>query len=108
MTIFVEPLEPMPEHGALRGYFYRQAGLYIAKHAHLLIALWDGSEKRSSEGGGTFETINFMRQKDGVVCHIPAPRRSNPMTVPQHRWYFPDNEMKRQVNRNFRQKANIS
>lgn len=30
--------------GQVRDWRYRQAGLYIAKHSHVLLALWDGTE----------------------------------------------------------------
>ncbi|MDR1131147.1 MAG: hypothetical protein LBL15_01865 [Oscillospiraceae bacterium] len=73
-------IEPVPESPP-RGYFYRQAGLYIAKRAHLLIALWDGRETLYPEGGGTFESVDLMRRENGIVFHIPAPRLSAPETV---------------------------
>ena len=59
-----------------RGYLYRQAGLYTAQHAHILIALWDGSETPSPGSGGTYETICFARQENIIIIHIPAPRLS--------------------------------
>ena len=40
-------------------YEYRQLGIYMAEHSHILIALWDGKEPKSSFGCGTVEVINF-------------------------------------------------
>jgi hypothetical protein len=74
----VGTLEPPPTGNIPRGYYYRQAGLYVAKQAHLLLALWDGVEILHPEGGGTYETIDFMRRKNGAIYHIPTPRLSNP------------------------------
>lgn len=44
--VFVSPaLEPYDKKfGTERDWLYRQAGLYIAKHSHVLLALWDGSD----------------------------------------------------------------
>lgn len=40
-------------------YWYRQVGVYMAKHAHLMIALWDGKAPISSYGCGTVEVVEF-------------------------------------------------
>ena len=37
------PTEAEPETPS-RDYFYRQAGIYMAAHSHVLLALWDGGE----------------------------------------------------------------
>ena len=90
-----DAIQPEPP----RGYFYRQVGLYIARHAHVLIALWDGKEILHAEGGGTFETIDFMRRENGIICHIPVSRvsggfskelSSNCSTVPKENLPEPD------------------
>lgn len=68
-----------------RGFYYRQAGIYIAEHAHLLLALWDGEVKLTPEGGGTYETVDLMRKgshrkrgmlvrENGLVLQIVTPR----------------------------------
>ena len=72
----IEP-KPAPDGDPARSYYYRQAGLYVAKRAHILIALWDGAEKLSPEGGGTYETICFARHENAIICHIPTPRLSS-------------------------------
>ena len=40
-------------------YEYRQAGIYIAEHCHVLLALWDGCPPEKQFGCGTVEVINF-------------------------------------------------
>lgn len=44
--VIVSPkLEAYDErYGKVRDWRYRQAGLYIVKHSHVLLALWDGAE----------------------------------------------------------------
>ena len=88
---FVVPAEEKPSSQASRGFLYRQAGIYIAMHSHILLALWDGVELRDPAGGGTFETVDFMLHggwrnavdehaayfkspQDGMVWHILTPR----------------------------------
>lgn len=75
--------------GLERGY--RLAGLYIAKHCHVLMALWDGSPAKR-DGCGTAEAVDFMLsgvdslEKDpfsrtgfeAAVIHILTPRASRP------------------------------
>jgi hypothetical protein len=41
-----------------RDYAYRQAGVYVAAHAHVLLALWDGKDTATSNCG-TAETVRF-------------------------------------------------
>ncbi|MDE7264721.1 MAG: DUF4231 domain-containing protein [Clostridia bacterium] len=40
-------------------YEYRQLGIYIAEHSHILIALWDGKPPKAEYGCGTVEVIDF-------------------------------------------------
>lgn len=40
-------------------YGYRQVGVYLANHAHITIALWDGKAPKSDFGCGTVEVIDF-------------------------------------------------
>ncbi len=69
-----------------RDYHYRQAGIYLASHSHVLLALWDGTNA-SPSGCGTAEIVDFMLNRsyavacsffrgmgDGAVIHITAPR----------------------------------
>ena len=40
-------------------YEYRQLGIYMAEHSHILIALWDGNPPQDEYGCGTVEVIKF-------------------------------------------------
>lgn len=40
-------------------YEYRQLGIYIAEHSHILLALWDGKPPKAEYGCGTVEVIEF-------------------------------------------------
>ena len=41
--VFVSPnIEPIPPGGVSREYEFRQVGIYVAAHCHVLLALWDG------------------------------------------------------------------
>ncbi|MCH5350732.1 MAG: hypothetical protein J1F39_02030 [Clostridiales bacterium] len=40
-------------------YEYRQTGIYIAEHSHILLALWDGKSPSEQYGCGTVEVIKF-------------------------------------------------
>ena len=66
---------------------YRQAGRYVARHSHLLLALWDGSPAKP-DGCGTAEIVAFMlgandetaagcfkAANDGAVIHIDTPKQ---------------------------------
>ncbi|GHT66867.1 hypothetical protein AGMMS50239_29040 [Bacteroidia bacterium] len=61
----VAPEEPKPEP-CERGFYYRQAGIYVAKHCDILLAIWDGVGKEMPDGAGTYETIRLAR-KYGVT-----------------------------------------
>jgi len=60
-----EPVPPTPQ----RGFYYRQAGIYIAKHCDVLLAVWDGNERDSADGAGTWETVKLARET-GKPVHI--------------------------------------
>lgn len=40
-------------------YEYRQLGIYVAEHSHVLLALWDGKPPKGEYGCGTAEVIRF-------------------------------------------------
>lgn len=85
-------LENIREHGTNRDEQYVQVGAYIAKHSHILIALWDGVEPKLI--GGTAQAVYFKLGRiiepyapplkyldivdSGPVYHIVTPRISNP------------------------------
>lgn len=45
-------------HGPQRDRQYGQAGVFIARHCHLLLAIWDG--KSSDRLGGTAQVVNYF------------------------------------------------
>jgi hypothetical protein len=55
--------------GARRALQYRAVGLFIVRHCHVLIALWNGDE-RDPAVGGTTEVVSFKR--DGVPTAAAA------------------------------------
>ena len=57
----VLPEEAEPGHPS-RGFYYRQAGIYIAKNCDVLLAVWDGEEEDNPEGAGTWETMKLARE----------------------------------------------
>ncbi len=73
--LFVVP-ESEP-HAEGRDYLYRQEGIYVAGHCHVLLALWDGKEGTAG-GCGTAETVAFRRQPSLRFCsggHLESPDR---------------------------------
>ena len=92
-------LEPLRQPGPLRDRQYLLAGLYVASHCHVLLALWDGA----GDGGvgGTAQIVRYylggplpgakrasdnLRQMlagddDSLALHLPARRGSNPGTA---------------------------
>ncbi|MCQ2530162.1 MAG: hypothetical protein MJ086_02765 [Lachnospiraceae bacterium] len=85
--VFVAPSTEPRKEG--RDYLYRQAGIYVASHCQVLLALWDGAEGKP-DGCGTAETVGFMLQEkyddgnrhfraanDGAVIHILTLRRDS-------------------------------
>lgn len=85
---------PNVEEGEIsRNYHFRQAGIYVASHSHVLMALWDG-ESPKNDGCGTAEAVDFMLNRsyasdssftamDGAVIHVLTPRKSkNSRLVP--------------------------
>ncbi len=58
-SVFVAPDTEARPSQTDRSYSYRQAGIYIAAHSHLLLALWDGSAGKKG-GCGSAETVGFM------------------------------------------------
>ncbi len=79
------------ESGEGREFGYRQAGIYLAEHAHVLLALWDG-ETNDTNRAGTAATVNFALNGDWepetglpvncaghtAVIHILTPRGNMP------------------------------
>ncbi len=97
--VFVAPFtEAEPENGISQDFQYRQAGIYVAAHSHVLLALWDGGPGTAA-ACGTAEAVGFALRGDyfpaaGVslrsdgneaVIHVFTPRgertEENPGTV---------------------------
>lgn len=78
-----------------RDFLYRQAGIYVASHSHVLLALWDGEKGEST--CGTAASVDFMLRENygsgrlfraenyGAVIAVATPRESKgahfPVTV---------------------------
>lgn len=74
-SVFVAPAAEPELPG--RDFLYRQAGLFVASHCHVLLALWDGSAPKTG-GCGTAEAVAFKQSgcgpNAGAVLHIVTPR----------------------------------
>ena len=58
--VFVAPhTEALPESGTLRDFQFRQAGIYVASHSHVLLALWDGGPGTEA-ACGTADAVDFV------------------------------------------------
>ena len=55
---FVAPAAEAAPKTPDRDFSYRQAGIYVATHCHVLLALWDG-EAGTEAGCGTAEAVDF-------------------------------------------------
>lgn len=83
VPLFTETAPEVPD----RDFLYRQCGIYVSAHCHVLLALWDGAN--GIRGGcGTAEAVAFMTDNDyespdfvplhpddGAVLHIMTPRQ---------------------------------
>jgi hypothetical protein len=58
-------------HRALQ---YREVGLFIVRHCHVLIALWNGDEENIAVGG-TAEVVRFKR--DGIPLEVTKSARAS-------------------------------
>ncbi len=89
-AVVVPAEEPVPAEET-RSFRYRQAGIYVAEHSHLVLALWDGKDS-AGRGAGTAVTVQCalegawnpekglpVRSGDNSgVIHIMAPREDDP------------------------------
>ena len=55
----VPPAEPLPKEGADRQYLFRQAGIFVSSHCHILLALWDGNPGTDA-ACGTADAVDFV------------------------------------------------
>lgn len=94
-----DDIDAMHTPGPWRDRQYLAAGLHVANHCHLMLALWDGSAEGGT--GGTSEIVRYylggplpgarratdnLRQMlagddDSLVLHIPVRRRSSPVAT---------------------------
>lgn len=85
---FVAPNTERAPASKDRDFAYRQAGVYVASHAHVLLALWDGAESPASDCG-TAAIVHCALNGDyspedsiplGGCCpvlHILSPRKDD-------------------------------
>jgi len=66
-----QPLHEVGSPGTARDRRYAQAGIYIASHCHILLAIWDG--KPSTRIGGTAQIVSY--HLDGALPGHPSRRR---------------------------------
>ena len=83
--VFIAPQYESAEEN--RSYRFRQDGIYLAEHCHVLLALWDGSPAKQG-GCGTAEAVDFTLNRSykndeirlspsyGSVIHVLTPRES--------------------------------
>ncbi|MDE7406138.1 MAG: hypothetical protein K2M89_04635 [Clostridiales bacterium] len=82
-------------------YEYRQLGIYIAEHSHVLLALWDGKPPKDQFGCGTVEVIKFTLEhnfldnehlfkpgtiNDSAVVWIKSRRQGDPPADVEKKW----------------------
>jgi hypothetical protein len=58
---------------ARRALQYREVGLFIVRHCHVLIALWNGEDSKAV--GGTAEVVRFKR--DGIPLEVTQSARAS-------------------------------
>ncbi|MBR5756422.1 MAG: hypothetical protein IKX96_02575 [Firmicutes bacterium] len=71
-------------------YWFRQAGIYVAEHSQVQIALWDGCRPKTAHGCGTAEAVGFSlngsfspkgrlpicSSENNLVIHVMTPREA--------------------------------
>lgn len=86
-AVFVTPWTEQPPAEPDKDFLYRQTGIYVSAHSHVLLALWDGDETLW-DGCGTAAAVAFslrgayrpingiaLRSADNAaVLHIMTPR----------------------------------
>jgi hypothetical protein len=69
-----QPHHVIGAHGAARDRQYAKAGVYIASHCHVLLAIWDGKEAAGL--GGTAQIVHYhlTGTSPGLAVRHPHPR----------------------------------
>ena len=88
-TVFTAPAAEEEPEGENRDFRYRQAGIYMAEHSHLLLALWDGKRENASRCGTAAAVLAALdgdwQPRRGIACrnaeniavlHIMTPREN--------------------------------
>lgn len=70
--VFVVPPEEAEPKNPLRGFYYRQAGIYVVKNCDVLLAVWDGIKKDTPDGAGTWETVKLAKEIGKPVCVLAS------------------------------------
>jgi len=78
--VFVVPPEETVPVNPKRGFYYRQAGIYVVKHCDILLAVWDGEERDTPDGAGTWETIKLARRVGKPVHRVAINDKKRGMT----------------------------
>jgi hypothetical protein len=68
-TFTVAPQETATAHPP-RGFYYRQAGIYVAKNCDILLAVWDGEKRNTPDGAGTWETIKLAQEFEKPIFRV--------------------------------------
>ena len=68
--VFVVQPEEMIPPNPQQGFYFRQAGIYVAKHCDILLAVWDGIEQDTPDGAGTWETVKLAREYGKPIYQV--------------------------------------
>ena len=77
---YVAPAAEEPPETWSRDFCYRQAGIHVAEHCQVMLALWDGGPDRSG-CGGTAAVKSLMDGKWQPVHGAPARCAENALTI---------------------------
>ena len=79
--VFTVPwTEELPADADRRDFTFRQAGIYVAQHSHVLLALWDGGPGTQA-ACGTAEAVDFALRGDYSPASGTAPRTGSNSAV---------------------------
>ena len=85
--VVAQAVEALREGDMARDYSFRQAGIYVAAHCHVLLALWDGEPVQFGCGtaemvdavlNGSYDPVSGVALRSGsneAVIHIFTPRK---------------------------------
>lgn len=80
-TVFVAPATEIAPENPDTDFGYRQAGIYVASHSHVLLALWDGDDTKK-DGCGTAAAVHFALEGRYLSPDaLPTRDRSNEAVV---------------------------